>query len=77
MTMLIEGRDVAKTKGRPKKPSGEGIQVRIDADLVRKARYLVMKRGGTVSDYFAAILRPVVEKDVKKAEKEFFEGKKE
>jgi len=77
MTALIEGRNMAKTKGRPKKPSGEGIQVRLDADLVRKARYLVMKRGGTVNDYFAAILRPVVERDVKKAEKEFFEGKGE
>ncbi len=75
MTALIEGRNMAKTKGRPKKPSGEGIQVRLDADLVRKARYLVMKRGGAVNDYFAAILRPVVERDVKKAEKEFFEGK--
>lgn len=67
----------AKGRGRPTKPGGEGVQVRLDPELVRKARYLVMKRGGTLNEYLAAILRPVIEREIKKAEKEFFEGNRE
>jgi hypothetical protein len=36
-----------------------------------------MKRGGILNDYLADILRPVIEREIKKAEKEFFEGNKE
>ena len=32
---------MAKVKGRPKKPGGEGTQVRIDSDIANMARYLI------------------------------------
>jgi hypothetical protein len=77
VTALIEGRVMAKVKGRPKKPRGEGSQVRIDSDLATMARYLVAQRGGLLSEYLSAILRPVIEKDMKKAGRKIIEGEME
>ena len=73
MPAVIEGRVMAKAskgKGRPKKPGGEGSQVRIDSDLATMARYLVAQRGLVLSEYLSDILRPVIERDMKKAGRE-------
>ncbi len=38
MTVTLERHAMAKANGRPKKPGGEGAQVRIDADPASMAR---------------------------------------
>ena len=60
---------MAKPKGRPKKPGGEGTPVRIDSDLVSKARYLCAQSGLAMTDYLSGILRSQIEKDFRKAAK--------
>lgn len=60
---------MARPKGRPKKPGGEGTQVRIDTDLATKARYLASQRGMKVSAFLSELLRPVVEREFRKAGK--------
>jgi hypothetical protein len=61
---------MSRPKGRPKKPSGEGTPVRIDADLVSKAKYLAAQRGVALSELLSGILRPVIERDFRKAGRE-------
>jgi hypothetical protein len=67
MARTLEMEAMAKVKGRPKKPSGEGAQVRIEPDLATKARYLAAERGVTVLDLLSGILRPVLDRDFRKA----------
>lgn len=74
MTVTLERHAMAKAKGRPKKPGGEGAQVRIDSDLATMARYLVAQRGLVLSEYLSGILRPAIEKDMKKAGRQIIEG---
>ena len=57
---------MAKAKGRPKKPSGEGTQVRIEPDLATKARYIAAEEGTTVLDLLSGILRPILTKRFRK-----------
>lgn len=66
---------MAKRKGRPPKASGEGTPVRLDSDLVSKARYLCAQSGVTMTEYLSGILRPKVEKDFRDAGKKLAEGK--
>jgi len=54
--------DVAK-QGRPRKPMGEGVQVRIAPDLASKARLIVGDRGIDLGEYLNEILRPRVTND--------------
>jgi hypothetical protein len=61
---------MSRPKGRPKKPSGEGTPVRIDAELVSKAKYLAAQRGVALSELLSGILRPVIERDFRKAGRE-------
>jgi hypothetical protein len=63
----VESSRMAKAKGRPKKPGGEGTQVRIDTDLVSMARYVCAKSGESMIYYLSGILRSKVEKDFHKA----------
>lgn len=58
---------MAKAKGRPKKPGGEGTQVRVESDLATKARYIAAQRGVTVLDLLSGILRPVLDREFRKA----------
>ena len=69
MPQTLEAPRMAKPKGRPKKPSGEGTPVRLDSALVSKARYLCAQNGESMADYLSAIIRPVVERDFRKAAK--------
>jgi len=64
---------VKKGRGRPKKPTGEGIQVRIDSDLVRKAKFLAALENMEPAAYISHLLRPAVEQAFKKAGREFIE----
>jgi hypothetical protein len=57
-----EGVAMAK-RGRPKKLTGEGSQVRIASDLASKARLIVGDRGVDLADYLSDILRPRIMKD--------------
>lgn len=56
---------------RKKKPGeGPGTPVRIDADLVAKARYLAASEGVELSAYVSGLLRPLIEREFKKAGRE-------
>lgn len=68
-------RPMAKVKGRPKKPGGEGTPVRIDSEIVSKARYLAARRDVALSDYLSDILRGPVDREFAKAAKDIMEGK--
>ena len=74
MATATEGRVMAKAKGRPKKPGGEGTVVRIDAALAAQAKYLAARAGVPMSDYLSDLLRPTIEREMRKAGKELFEG---
>jgi hypothetical protein len=70
MAGVMEMGSMAKAKsgaGRPKKPSGQGAQIRVDFDLATKARYLAAERGITVLELVSGILRPVIDRDFRKA----------
>jgi hypothetical protein len=70
----IEEKPMAKPKGRPKKPSGEGTPVRIDPVIASKARYLASQSGVPMSDLLSDWLRPIVEREFRKAARDL-EGK--
>jgi len=57
---------MAKKAGRPKKPGGEGSQVRIDRDLAKMARAVANHRGIQIADYLSGLLRPTITKDYRK-----------
>ena len=67
-------RPMAKPKGRPKKPGGKGIPVRLDSIVVKKARYLATERGEDLSDYLSDLLRPIVQREFRKAGKDLMGG---
>jgi hypothetical protein len=77
MNPVVEVQRMTRPKGRPKKPSGEGTAVRIDTDLVSKARYLCAQNGTSMTEYLSGLLRPHVEKDFRKAGKSLIEGEAE
>lgn len=64
---------MAKRTGRPAKAGGEGTPVRLDPDLVSKARYLCAQSGRSMTDYLSSIIRPKVEKDFRQAAKPLLE----
>lgn len=55
--------------GRPGKPAGEPIQVRIDAELVPRAKALAFLKGVSMTDYLSGLLRPALEQDSRAAAK--------
>jgi hypothetical protein len=71
-TMKVD--PMARSKGRPEKPGGEGVVVRIAADLVSKAKYLAAQKGVPMSDYLSDLLRPVLDREFRKAGKELLKG---
>jgi hypothetical protein len=70
MAIQMTEHDMAKTKGRPKKPSGEGTPVRIDSDIVARARYLAAQKDIPVSELLSDFLRPIIDREFKKAGKD-------
>jgi len=50
-------------RGRPKKLTGEGSQVRIAPDLASKARLIVGDRGIELADYLSELLRKPITRD--------------
>lgn len=73
---VIREEQMARPKGRPKKPSGEGTPVRIDSDLVTMARYVAAKQGSALSELVSGWLRPIVEREFRKVGKDLLEGEK-
>jgi hypothetical protein len=69
MTVAMLGSPMAK-KGRPKKIGGEGTQVRIDSDVIAKARYLAAQADCSLTEYLSSMLRPQIELAFKKAGKD-------
>lgn len=74
MEALVESPKVAKKRGRPKKPGGDGAQVRIETDLATKARYLAAQEGIKLIDFLSQILRPTIERKFGKAKPKNQEG---
>jgi hypothetical protein len=74
MGVMLKEAPMGKSKGRPNKPGGEGAVVRIASDLVGKAKYLAAQRNMPVSDYLSDLLRPVIEREFKKAAKDLLNG---
>lgn len=62
-----------KPKGRPRKPGGPGKPVRIDADLVSKARYIAAHEGADLSELISRLARPAIEREFRKLGREFME----
>ena len=57
---------MARKAGRPKKPGGEGAQVRIDRDLAKMARAVANHSGSQIGDYLSGLLRPTITRDYRK-----------
>jgi hypothetical protein len=70
MSVGLAEKSMARPKGRPKKPGGEGKQVRIESDLVTMAQYVTSRNGKPLIEYLSEILRPTIERDFRKAGKE-------
>lgn len=60
---------MAKSKGRPKKPGGEGTQVRIDSHVARMAKFVASESAMSLSDYLSGLLRDRVTKDYRRCAK--------
>jgi hypothetical protein len=73
MNSTMKAKAMAKRKGRPEKAGGEGTVVRIAGDVVAKAKYLAAQRGIPASDYLSELLRPVIEREFRKAGKELMD----
>jgi hypothetical protein len=62
--MVADQEEITMAKrGRPRKLTGEGSQVRIASDLASKARLIVGDRGVELVDYLSEILRPQITRD--------------
>ncbi len=76
-SVATAGQTMARSKGRPKKPGGEGVPVRIDSDIIAKARYLAAEDDVPLSEYLSLLMRPVVEREFKKKGRNMLEGESE
>ena len=62
-----------KPKGRPENVTGEGTAVRIDPDIVSKAKYVASLEGVSLTRFFSDYLRPMVEAKFDEAGKALLE----
>lgn len=60
--------------GRPKKPGGEGTLVRIDSDIVSRARYLSAQLDVPMSELLSGILRPEIDQRFRTVTREVLEA---
>ena len=61
---------MTKLKGRPRKPGGEGSLVRIDSDIVSRARYLSAQLDIPMSEMLSEILRSEIDRRFRKVTRE-------
>ena len=66
-------RPMAKKKGRPRKPSGEGTPVRIDSDIASKAKFLASLKKVPTSEYLSGLLRPLIDREFRKAARDMMD----
>lgn len=59
--VLGQGQDMGR------KAKGRGIQVRLDAELVRKAKFVAAARGKTLQDYLHDKLERVVDTEFRRS----------
>lgn len=76
MDVALVDEPMAKMKGRPRKPGGEGTLVRIDSDIVNRARYLSAQLGTPISELLSEILRPDIDRLFRKVTREVLEAEK-
>ena len=76
MDVALVDEPMAKMKGRPRKPGGEGTLVRIDSDIVNRARYLSAQLGTPISELLSDILRPDIDRLFRKVTREVLEAEK-
>ncbi len=76
MDVALVDKPMAKMKGRPRKPGGEGTLVRIDSDIVNRARYLSAQLGTPISELLSDILRPDIDRLFRKVTREVLEAEK-
>jgi hypothetical protein len=77
MSVATSMRDdrVAKKRGAPKKPGGEGRHVRLSPPVVTMAKAVADARGIAMGDYLSDLLKPLVSRDyVKEMERLKKEG---
>src|SRR3954470_23910721 len=63
--------------GRPKKPGGEGTLVRIDSDIVSRARYLSAQLDIPMSELLSNILRTEIDRQFRKVTREVLEAEEQ
>jgi hypothetical protein len=66
--------DMAKKVGRPKTSTGEGPTVRIEADLQSMLKYIAARRGVPIAKLTSDLIRPIVEREFRKAAPKIQEG---
>lgn len=57
-------------RGRPRRPDGNGLPVRIDADLVKRARAIASSKGISLTSYVSDLLRGPIGRDFLQVMKE-------
>jgi hypothetical protein len=55
-------------------PGDEGSPIRIDSALAAQAKYLAALRGIPTSDYLSELLRPALDREMRKAGRDLMEG---
>jgi hypothetical protein len=64
------GTELLRMARKKKAGEGPGTVIRIDADLVAKARYLATREIMELSAYVSGLLRPLIDREFKKAGRE-------
>jgi hypothetical protein len=63
---LMDRGPMAKKRGRPKTSERSDVTVRVDAELVNKAKHVVLARGLSLAEYLSELLRVPIERDFAK-----------
>lgn len=65
---------MAKKKGRPKTSQRNDVAVKIDAEIIGKAKHVVLARDITLAEYLSDLLRGPVDRDFNKEMKRLAGG---
>lgn len=63
VAILSGSETMAKKRGNPGKPSGEGRHVRLDPAIVSMAKMIAGGKGVTLTDYLSDLLRAPVSRE--------------
>jgi hypothetical protein len=62
MIAVVDESKSGRRQGRPQKPTGPGVQVRVDAELAKKLKIIAFQRGEAVADILNALLSTTVDR---------------